>query len=154
MRAYSRLRGVSAEAVSKAVRTGRITANGDGSIDPARADAEWEANTRPRMNGHAGPEAVATLLRARSARETYMAQLARLEFEVQTGKLIPAAGVRQQAFETARRCRDLLLSIPERLGPMLSPEQRDALEAEIDRALDELSGASEPGRGSTPPRAR
>src|SRR3989304_5281631 len=46
-RAYARHRGVSPEAVSKAVKTGRITAGTDGKIDPKKADLEWEANTDP-----------------------------------------------------------------------------------------------------------
>lgn len=44
-RAYAKRRRVSPEAVSKAVRTGRITAGPDGKIDPERADREWEENT-------------------------------------------------------------------------------------------------------------
>lgn len=47
MRAYARLRGVAHSAVQKAIRSGRITREPDGSIDPKRADAEWAANTRP-----------------------------------------------------------------------------------------------------------
>jgi len=45
MRAYARYRGVSDGAVRKAVSTGRITPNADGSIDVARADQEWQLNT-------------------------------------------------------------------------------------------------------------
>lgn len=45
MRAYARYRGVSDGAVRKAVSTGRITPNADGSIDAARADQEWQLNT-------------------------------------------------------------------------------------------------------------
>lgn len=45
MRAYARHRGVSEGAVRKAVNTGRITANADGSIDVQRADEQWQRNT-------------------------------------------------------------------------------------------------------------
>lgn len=45
MRAYARYRGVSDGAVRKAVSTGRITPNADGSIDVERADQEWQLNT-------------------------------------------------------------------------------------------------------------
>ncbi|MGH8083463.1 MAG: hypothetical protein ACREP7_22995, partial [Lysobacter sp.] len=31
----------------KAIEKGRITAEADGTIDPARADVEWAASTRP-----------------------------------------------------------------------------------------------------------
>lgn len=46
-RAYARHRGVTHRAVQKAIRAGRITPNADGTIDPGRADAEWNANTDP-----------------------------------------------------------------------------------------------------------
>src|SRR5579871_5432009 len=44
-RAYARLRGVALSAVQKAIATKRITPNPDGSIDPERANQEWERNT-------------------------------------------------------------------------------------------------------------
>ena len=47
VRAYARHRGVSHVAVMKAVRAGRIPQEADGTIDPARADAAWEAQTDP-----------------------------------------------------------------------------------------------------------
>jgi hypothetical protein len=37
--------GMADNAVRKAIRTGRITPEKDGSIDIAKADAAWEANT-------------------------------------------------------------------------------------------------------------
>jgi hypothetical protein len=45
--AYARHRGCSRQAVYKALETGRITRGPDGSIDPAKADAQWLANTSP-----------------------------------------------------------------------------------------------------------
>ena len=44
-RAYARLRGVSLSAVQKAIASKRITPNPDGTIDPERANQEWERNT-------------------------------------------------------------------------------------------------------------
>jgi len=46
-RAYARHRGVTHRAVQKAIKAGRITTNSDGTIDAARADAQWTANTDP-----------------------------------------------------------------------------------------------------------
>lgn len=43
---YARRRGVTRQAVYKAIRTGRLTAI-DGKVDPAVADAQWDANTDP-----------------------------------------------------------------------------------------------------------
>lgn len=56
LRAYAKRRGVSAEAVSKAISVGRLKAsvvlvNGAPKIaDPDLADREWGANTRPRVD--------------------------------------------------------------------------------------------------------
>ncbi|MBF0424614.1 MAG: hypothetical protein HQL66_02170 [Magnetococcales bacterium] len=47
IRAYARQRGVSEGAVRKAIKAGRIPAESDGTIDPAKADAAWERNTDP-----------------------------------------------------------------------------------------------------------
>jgi hypothetical protein len=44
-RAYARLRGVALSAVQKAIKTKRITPNADGTLDPERANQEWERNT-------------------------------------------------------------------------------------------------------------
>lgn len=47
IRAYARLRSVSHSAVRKAIGSGRIPVEADGSIDPAKADAAWERSTDP-----------------------------------------------------------------------------------------------------------
>mgnify|MGYP006445039163 CR=1 FL=1 len=46
-RAYAQLRGVNESSVRRAIQSGRITPEPDGTIDPAKADAEWGANTDP-----------------------------------------------------------------------------------------------------------
>lgn len=46
-RAYARHRGCAENAVRKAIASGRITLEPDGTIDPAKADAQWSANTDP-----------------------------------------------------------------------------------------------------------
>ena len=45
IRAYARLRGVAMSAVQKAIASKRITPNPDGTIDPERANQEWDRNT-------------------------------------------------------------------------------------------------------------
>lgn len=46
-RAYAAHRSVSHTAVNKAIKTGRITVEADGTIDPETADAQWSAQTDP-----------------------------------------------------------------------------------------------------------
>lgn len=59
IRAYARARGVSDTAVRKAIKTGRISALADGTIDPVQADAQWEGNTDPALQRKAAAPATA-----------------------------------------------------------------------------------------------
>lgn len=51
IRAYARHRGVTDTAVHKAIRSGRINALADGTIDPDQADAQWARNTSAPKTG-------------------------------------------------------------------------------------------------------
>jgi len=51
IRAYARHRGVTDTAVHKAIRSGRINALPDGTIDPDQADGQWERNTSAPTTG-------------------------------------------------------------------------------------------------------
>jgi len=51
IRAYARHRGVSDTAVHKAIRSGRITPEADGTIDPVRADRDWARNAEEPRTG-------------------------------------------------------------------------------------------------------
>ena len=47
LREYARRRGVRHVAVMKAIKVGRITPEPDGSLDPVKADAQWDDQTDP-----------------------------------------------------------------------------------------------------------
>jgi len=47
--ASARHRGVTDTAVYKAIRSGRINALADGTIDPDQADAQWQCNTMSKV---------------------------------------------------------------------------------------------------------
>ena len=49
IREYARHRGVGHSTVQKALQTGRIQKEPDGTIDPVKADADWESNTDQAM---------------------------------------------------------------------------------------------------------
>ena len=57
---------------------------------------------------------------SRAIREAYQARLAKLEFEERSGKLIDANEVKVRAFKLARGARDALLTLPDRLAPILA----------------------------------
>lgn len=148
IRAYAQHRGVSHTAVAKAIKSGRISVEPDGTIDPAKADAQWARNTLPSQNlntGAAKPAAkvattaVSTPVASREAqapletgrvsapdyqtsraiREAYAARLAKLEFEERTGKLLSADEVKVKYFNLARQLRDRIQQIPRKLAPQI-----------------------------------
>lgn len=161
-RAYARHRGVSPEAVSKAVKTGRITTEPNGKIDPERADQEWDANTDPSRNAprapkiHDNDEASRTpatglppYSQSRAIREAYEARLSKLDFEVKSGKLINADEVRVVAFNASRMARDKMMGLPDRVSSILAGisdghEINKLLSAEIRLMCEELSKDAQP----------
>ncbi len=149
IRGYGRHRGVSHVAVLKALREGRIEANADGSIDRERADAAWDANTRPRPHRNGSP----TVAESNRALMDAKAGLARLELRRRRGDLVSLTSVESAVFEACRRVRERLHGIPARLAPVVAGlSDVDAcfvvVEVEINHALDELSALSTPTSGA------
>jgi hypothetical protein len=83
---------------------------------------------------------------ARAARETFEAKLAKAKYEQMMEQLVNADEVKVAAFNRARRTRDLLLALPDRLSAVLAAES-DAdevhrlLTEEVTRCCEELSRA-------------
>ena len=172
-REYARRRGISHVAVQRAVNSGRISTI-DGKIDPDLADREWRENTdqskpRNRITGspkHAriageppepmdfggadgGNGTASGYAKARAARELYQAQLAKIELDRQRGVLVRADEVRLGAFNMARKARDQLIALPERVAAILAASQDPAevqriLEEEIERICQEIADAERP----------
>lgn len=158
-RAYARLRGVRLSAVQKAIKSKRITPNADGTIDPERANQEWERNTfagktlheatRPQgapatasrspRGGSVMPgqpdissDPVAIWLRSRAVTETYKAKTAQLEYEERAGKLIQVARVGEYVAHWSAIVGDALSAYPDRVAPLVAAAKS---EAEIHRIL-------------------
>lgn len=158
-RAYARLRGVALSAVQKAIATKRITPNPDGSIDPERANQDWERNTfagktlhqatRPQGAPRSAPapsrggpsmpaqpdvssDPVAAYLRARAVTETFKAKTAQLEFEERAGKLIQATKAGEYAAHWSAIIGDALSAFADRVTPLVAAANS---EAEIHRIL-------------------
>lgn len=170
-REYARRRNLSATAVNKAVKAGRITLV-DGKIDPEVADRQWRENTDPSTPKNAvtgkpkqikDPREASSPMelsgvetspstgyaKARAAREVYQAQLAKLVLEEKKGELVRADEVRIAAFNMARKARDQLIALPERvLATVVASsdpvEVQRLLEEEIERICRELSDAERP----------
>jgi len=160
MRQYAAHRGVSPEAVSKAVKRGRISTqvvNGKRLIDPRIADSEWaRTKDESKVRGY-GSETQTDLVdqvprgssgpsyaQANAIYKTYAAKLAKLDFDEKSGKLIDGAKANEIGFAIARRVRDSLYNIPDRISYELSSYGGDPariherLTKELDLALEGL----------------
>jgi len=146
MRAYARYRGISEGAVRKAVITGRITANADGTLDVARANEEWRLNTDPtQQRGEHRPvpnEAIAsvretlgdtmgtqapslsgtTLLQARTANEVLKAQTNKVRLARLKGDLVDRSQAVAHVYKLARTQRDAWLNWPARVSAQLASD--------------------------------
>lgn len=68
----------------------------------------------------AGQNMGPTFAQSRAVREAYQARLAKLEYEERSGKLVDAAEVKVRAFKMARSARDALMTLPDRMAPILA----------------------------------
>jgi hypothetical protein len=159
LRAYARRRGVSPEAVSKAVADGRLTesvtrAYGAPKIaDPELADREWEANTRPRTDGStpstpssgaSGYHESRAIREAADARRAIaQADLADLELLERRRQLVDAERARSDVIRAFSLVKTKLLAVPTRVGqrfPHLIEDVIPFVEQMIREALEELAG--------------
>jgi len=152
--------------VRKAVKAGRIPKEPDKTIDPVKADAAWDRNTNPAqqrkpektlppktVSPPLGPAirndpprpgaSIPAYQTSRAIRETYAAKMAKLDFDERTKDLVKADEVQVAAFNTARRVRDRILSIPSRMASVLAAENEalvveKTLQKELRYALEEL----------------
>jgi hypothetical protein len=85
--------------------------------------------------------------KARAVRESYLARLAKIDFEERTEKLVSADEVRVASFNRFRQFRDGMLNIPDRLAAVLAAETNprqvhELLATEIRKALLEFADAN------------
>ena len=95
-------------------------------------------------------------LEHRAKREEYAARSAEIDFHEKAGTLVSASGVRKAAFDTARRVRDQLLGLPDRIAATLAAERdpvrvHQVLTTELKRALNELTRGSAAAGGTGQP---
>ena len=149
IRAYAKRRGVSETAVRKAIKTGGFKPESDGTIDPTKADAQWDRNTdaaQQRATKPAGKpvpnEAIqsvretvgesplssglgsggTTFLQARTANEVLKAQTNKLRLARLKGELVDRSQAIAQVFKLARAERDAWLNWPSRVSATLAAE--------------------------------
>ena len=146
IRAYARHRGVSHVAVKKAIDTGRITQGTDGTIDPDRADREWEQNTASPRKATSTPKIAAapksprsgaqepatesptptlstggtSLLQARTVNEVVKAQTNKVRLARLKGDLVDRSQAIAHVFRLARTERDAWLNWPARISAQMA----------------------------------
>jgi hypothetical protein len=163
IRAYARHRGVSDTAVHKAIQSGRITPEGDGTIDPDRADRDWARNTEnprsgtkqqtpwikaPEFNSDGANQSgggSTSLLQARTVNEVVKAQTNKVRLSRLKGELVDRSQAIAQVFKLARTERDAWLNWPARVSALLAaelgvdaPTLHVALEIAVREHLEEL----------------
>ena len=150
---YARHRGCSPANITKAIAKGKITPI-NGKIDPEKADIEWNQNS-PRLQNRkknfelaeelAPDSSITSLTRIRAMHEGLRAKKTKLEVDQLEGNLIDAKSVRDAAFNQARLVRDTLLSVPNRLSPVIANETdehrvHDLIKDEIVSCLRAIDG--------------
>ncbi|MFH1493756.1 MAG: hypothetical protein ABIG70_03045 [Pseudomonadota bacterium] len=160
---YARRRGVSREAVGKAVRSNRITLIGD-KIDPVVADIQWDKNTNPDQSARANAQKdksgsvsgsdesagdrASPYWDARTRREVAEAEMAEMECRKKSGELVDKKRVEDTASRIGRLTRDTLMGIPTRVsqdivGMSDAWEIEQKLTDSIRRALDDVAKISD-----------
>lgn len=143
LRAYGRHRGVSDTAVRKAIQSGRIIPEADGTIDIEKADQQWAANTnqaQQRGSKKVVPSAAltavddalreaevasggsTTYLQARTANEVIKAQTSRLKLQQLKGELVDRSAALAHVFKLARAERDAWIGWPSRISAQMAAE--------------------------------
>lgn len=143
----SRRLKVTRGAVSKAIKSGRITPGEDGLLDAEEAAREWQANTRPNMKASASPAAKAksaSYTDARARKETAHAAMAELRLMKAQGELIPREAAEYAMDDLAVSLRARLESVPDRWYAILAPitdlaEIRELLLTMIEEELRAVS---------------
>jgi phage terminase Nu1 subunit (DNA packaging protein) len=141
-RRSKRLPGGSIRAVVEAVAAGRIdVAPGQMILDPAEADAQWEARTDASKrhvassNGH-------SLADARRLESLERARGLKLANDLRAGRLVERAAIERHWAQYIITCRDRLLGIPSKLRsrfPHLSAGDLAGIDEVIRECLTELS---------------
>lgn len=172
---YAKEIGVSPAMVYKAIDDGHLkkslekSPNGYIRVNYAVAEREWVRTKKPSVPPEddpafaAGPsdpddetenenvplpEGVPHLHASKASREHWMAQQAQLDYEQALGKLIPRDEVRRRTFALARKTRDAMMAIPERVAAILAAtkderEVLDLLNREIASVCEDLAGMVE-----------
>ena len=126
IRAYAQHRGVSHTAVAKAIKAGRISVEPDGTIDPAKADAQWARNTLPSQNLNTGATKPAPKVATPPvSTPVSTAPVANRELQppLETGRISAPDYQTSRAIREAYAARLAKLEFEERTGKLLNADE-------------------------------
>jgi len=147
---------VSRRAVQKAISEGRISASRDGNkwfLNPIEAKKQWLENTSlvaaRRSNKNIGQDDSdndvdkISIGEAERREKVFKSKMAELKFHEAKNLLIPKEKVQKSAFNLARKVRDAMLNIPNRISHEVAAEVdpfkvEQILLKEINQALESL----------------
>lgn len=137
--------------VSKLVREDRIMITPDGKVDVEISDMLLDqfsdSGTQTTAKDRDGLTTKLSLIgdysEQRARMTQYKADKAKLDLDLALGRVVDIEIVTRAAHDTARRTRDTIMNIPDRLAPMIAAETdvfkvRTVLDEELRKALDEL----------------
>jgi hypothetical protein len=152
LREFARRNGISAEAVSKAVKTGRLPAH-DGKLDPAEAQAAWDRSKDPARAGRKLPRSTAEVPQSKpeqsaptpfpsgfgghsytevkTRREGVRLMRDQVELKRLLGELVDATQVRREIDSMIYNAKSKLLALGHKLAPRLAVESDAAKCKEI-----------------------
>jgi len=153
--------------VQRAIASGRIVREKDGSVDFEKANAAWLENTAPTINSrtarhraaqpNASEEAArrpvvnqaavktsSAFQQSRSLKEGFLAQLTELEYRRKAGELVALSDVEKEWSSVMSTIRNRMLLLPAKLAPKLAAltepgECHQVIDAEIRSALAQLA---------------
>jgi hypothetical protein len=109
--------GGGAKSPSDRPATGAMHAPVHASFDDASDDGDAVEASMVIVDGQAMP-----LGKARALKETYLARLRKLEFEVKSGALVDAEAAKKAVFDLSRQDRDAWANWPSRVAPLIAAE--------------------------------
>lgn len=159
---FAKFVGVSRPAIVYAIQKGKLLTpkkvKGKWVINKAKTKKEWDTNldkTAQAKNRKKEPKEEKpfepktydglTLADAERQDKVYKARLSQLKYLEQAGKLVNTDEIQIQAFETGRKVRDAIMSIPPRVAHELAVETdphtlETRLNKELTDALDRIIG--------------
>lgn len=138
----SRRLEVTRGAVSKAVKSGRITPGEDGLFDPEEAELQWRANTRTTLKASASPAArnkSTHYAEARARKETAAASMLEMQEAQMRGKVVDTQLCTELAANVGWAWREFVDTLPVHLARAVYGKQGfQEIEIAIDTEIQTL----------------